>query len=799
MACTPRYLLRRHDGHHFSIIETNGHPYDYDIVSYSWGKSVDPYEYNIVREKEGMDGLTSEKDKIDGLNWHIEIRRKKIDDFKTLMHFKNIEYMWTDSLCINKNDEQHEAEELSKMFQYYKNAKNCYILLDMPHLFDPNQIALDLKLLDHIMSNIGGASMVMDTMKLSSNLEDRLIQWAKKPWVHDKLSEAAARAAGMDIGVMNCYNTCVSHVKSLFDNVYFTRVWTFQEMILGKNLQMMGVTGEKMSDIGSLFEWMELARDCDDKAHKLYNWIANPRVVETAAISLVLRLIEDDSDYLDTLKTIVKSIEAARIDIITGGQHWWKQNQGGISNIFSAISLVPRSCRDMEDLFRGLLGIFSGLFTPEEIQTEITGNDIEKLSFAFFKQLSNRTGFAWTKLSVSARPRGEWDWIPVVDQKHDLEERDEEPDTDREEQEWGEMEQKKKPKPNHIKTDIFAGVVKLGVLRKKGIAKTLGLTGLLGTPRKLMSISLREENPQFHFTFKGCNCGKTVGLIRRKKIPTNDHPISVTGDETGRTLAECATILGCVLDPAGNVQEYKRELLRRLAPQWDTTDISARPFQWPDRCVSGTPWATVKSPFDLPTHNMSMSYKMGAITSCGSRLAKGSTATISCEVRVNCGCIIIAPFSLIFEALTAVEGCSLRETDAMLDEGDIDDEDRITWGDGLGLVQIGDLGKTYNLVTFGGDLKFHESWASACRARKITVPKNLAQSSAPTGRALIKSDFTHNITHMLRNYGYVETRGGNLLIYRDHPLGKYNITGVCIDRKIQRKKEGIAKVRGIKI
>ncbi len=269
MASTPRYLLHRHDGNQFSIVETGGHSYDYDIVSYCWGDPVDKYDYNHVREEDEIDGWDSEKDRIDGLNWDIEIRREKVDWFKRLMHFKDVEYLWADSICINKNDKEQEAEELSKMFQYYKvriktsracslslavsraragsmrltlgiltdmflctqSARNCYIQIDMPELFDPHQIADDLKLLDHIISNIRGASMVMDTMKLSPNLEARLTQWTKTPWIHRGLSEAAARSAGMDIGVMNCYNTCVSHVKSLFDNEYFTRVWTFQEMI----------------------------------------------------------------------------------------------------------------------------------------------------------------------------------------------------------------------------------------------------------------------------------------------------------------------------------------------------------------------------------------------------------------------------------------------------------------------------------------------------------------------------------------------------------------------------------------
>lgn len=197
-----------------------------------------------------------------------------------------------------------------------------------------------------------------------------------------------------------------------------------------------------------------------------------------------------------------------------------------------------KGMRDMHDLFRGLLGIFHGLFTPEEIRTEISGNDIEKISFAFFKQLSTKTGSAWTKLCISSKERGQWDWIPVVE--HDPQKKAGEEE---------ERDPKKKIK-NRIKTDIFAGVDNLGLLRKDR-AKTHGQTGLLGVPRKFMSIHLKEENPEFHFIFKGCNCGKKVnaGLFKRRtKVESQDQPIEVTGDETGRTLAQCATLLGCILD-----------------------------------------------------------------------------------------------------------------------------------------------------------------------------------------------------------------------------------------------------------
>lgn len=509
------------------------------------------------------------------------------------------------------------------------------------------------------------------------------------------------------------------------------------------------------------------------------------------------------------LQTMVRGIDAARTDIINGGQYWWVENQKGISNIFSAISITPRECGHMPDLFRGLLGIFSGLFTPAEIETQISGDDIEKISFAFFKQLSTRTGASWTRLSLGSRDRGEWDWIPVMEQRHDLNaiqenagEVEEKPegeseedivekskeDEAEEEAEKGEganVPQKKKPmKKNLVKTDIFAGVTTLGYLRAKGRTETGGLTGLLGTPRKLMQIHLKEENPEFHFVFRGCNGGKKLsnGLFRRsQRIATQDHPMVVTPDETGRRLAQCATVLGCLLDPGSNVLEYKNRLLSKLNPLWEVTDPSARPNFWPERCVSGTIWAEAACPALLRTHNMSMNYRLPAITACESRLAQGSTARISCELRVNCGCTVTAPFSLIFEAVTAVQGSPLGGI-----VGGCDNDDRITLNDGLGLVQIGDLGKTFNLVAFGGDLSFYRNHAILCRTTKNGKPVP-APGFCPAGRALIRSDFKHHPLNLFRNYGYVRTGAGNLLICRSHPLASYRIKGVCVDHSIQGK------------
>ena len=128
----------------------------------------------------------------------------------------------------------------------------------------------------------------------------------------------------------------------------------------------------------------------------------------------------------------------------------------------------------------------------------------------------------------------------------------------------------------------------------------------------------------------------------------------------------------------------------------------------------------------------------------------------------------------------------------------LDKHDRITLSDGLGLLQVGDVGKAFKLVATGGDIDYHKSYASLCRKTKNHKPV-VCKKFVPRGRALVSDDFTHKIT---RDYGYIdftntrelgndeekEIRGpGNLLICRNHPLGQYKIVGVCIDNSIENK------------
>ena len=384
---------------------------------------------------------------------------------------------------------------------------------------------------------------------------------------------------------------------------------------------------------------------------------------------------------------------------------------------------------------------------------------MEKISFTFFKQLSIKTGCAWTKLAISGGERGRWDWIPMVGSNS-----------------------------GSTTDDFFAGVVNLGQVKEKkqgkGQAKVQAMVGLEGVPRKYMKIVLRQGGTGFNFSFKGCNCGKKqkTGAFSSELIATHNQPVTVNKDETGRRLVHCATVLGAIMNPGYDIVEYRRRLLGKLAPHWNISDPSAKPVGWEDRCVSGTPWANATHEW-LRVHNSSMNYKMVDVTWCESRLANGSTGSISCEVQINCGCTIVAPFSLIFEAITSVEGSFLGDTTAWLDE-----DSRIVLRDGLGLVQVGDVGRAFSLVAFGGDVDFHRSFASSCRNTKPDKPAP-SKLPWPTGRALVRDEFTHNLTDMARDYGYVETGGsGNLLICRNHPMDQYRILGVCIDGYIQSKK-----------
>lgn len=756
----PLRLLRQYKGAFTLVDLRHTHVDSFDIISHRW-YPAEKAAYGF-KDTRGPDGALLKGHGIPGLDWDINISREKLTHIKAFMEFASVEYLWVDCICIRQDDNEEKAGEVPKMFEYYKAAQTCHVLMKMPAVWDPKEMVQELKYVDHVMYHMGGSSVSSEAPNLSKGTVDRLKYWANADW-RFSIPKATATSAALDLGVLNCYATCVRNVTSLFANEYFTRVWTFQEMILGKNIKLWAIDGAEVADIGELDVWMDLATDACDRALKLLNWIRDSRELKSVSVLVIIRAIQEDIVLLQSLRLTVKGLESARTDIITGGPRWWYDNHKGISNIFSAISIIPRSCFDKHDLFRGLLGIFNGLFSEEELQRDLTGDDVETMSFNFFKQLSTKTGHAWTSLAVSTQERGEYDWIPMV-RKHSR------PTT----------------------ADCFAGVLKLGDVNKKGLAKTSAKINLRGAPRKFASIKLVESEPGsgYQFTFKGCNCGKKVktGRFTRKLVPTYDQTEEVRTDETARKLVHCATLLGKLMDPDGDIVAYRQKLLGRLLPSWRVSDPNAKPAEWEDRCVNGTMW---EDPRGIWVHNWSFSYKMVDLEDFDCQLATETTAGVSCKFEVNCGCTFTAPYVFIFQGVAAVHGSALGEKAA-----DFSPDNRITLQDGLGLVQVGDVNKTFNLVAFDGDVSAYKTHASQCRKKRLDPSK---APDFPRGRALVSEGFSHGLVDQMRNYGYVDTGGsGNLLISRNHMADPYKIIGACIDGTFEAKKEGI-RLKDVKI
>ncbi|ETS85745.1 hypothetical protein PFICI_03770 [Pestalotiopsis fici W106-1] len=777
----PIRLLRYANGK-FSVFDPRPNQVNsFDILSYTWEDHDKPQPVKKETPEQKQQRLEEEARKdeaakhginhprggqpyahgIEGVTWWFNVEEEKLNDIKSLMRNASIEYLWVDCVCINQRDRSESAGEVLKMFEYYKSARTCHILLKMEHKpWNPQEIVNDLKFVDHLLYHMHGSALASEA-RLTDNLKTSLSAWADSTWDFP-VDRSIVRSAAIEPGLLNCYSTCVSRVTSLFSNRYFSRVWTFQEMLLGKNIHMWGLNKTEVAPIGKLDNWMDLATDAKDKATKLYAWIETAREWKTASCDAVLAQIEADIERLEWLTVQAQGIVAARTDIVNGGPGWWRHNHDGVSNVFSAVSLRPRRCRDMEDIFKGLLGIFKGLFTYEEIQADFKDKTLDQMAFHFFKNLSIKTEYAWTRLAISSGERTSYNWIPITTNSEGTGDEDNQENT--------------------LTTDCFSGIVNLGRLKSKGSVKTPAITGVVGNPREYMKISLVQGDGQFRFVFRGCNAGKTVKTGKwfgKETIPVNEQAVRVARDDTGRTLVQCATLLAMVMDPGCHVVQYRRRLLQSLRPVWTVSDPYAKLPGWIDRNVSGTQWQN-PDPWSLRSHNHSVNYVMDESLDCNSRLHKGSTKKIMCEVRVNCGCTIVAPFSLIFEALTVVEGSSFGNIIGVQDH-----DHRIILNDGLGLVQAGDVGSSFDLVAFGGSVDFHPSYAKSCRRTKKyeTVPPKLPP---PQGRALVREDFSHG---MMGGYGYVRTGGaGNLLIYRNHPVDKYKIIGVCINDHVENKK-----------
>lgn len=119
------HLLLRflyHTNGKFEVINTFSSTHmvkSFDIITYTWGAKTKPYNCMI-----------------EGVTWDVKIGRQKLEDIKRLMIKNQIQYLWVDCVCLNQDDEREMAIEVLKMYEYYKRARKCYILMDMDEVWE---------------------------------------------------------------------------------------------------------------------------------------------------------------------------------------------------------------------------------------------------------------------------------------------------------------------------------------------------------------------------------------------------------------------------------------------------------------------------------------------------------------------------------------------------------------------------------------------------------------------------------------------------------------------------------------
>jgi len=105
----------------------------YAILSYVWGDNrrddwdnyKDPSNEPQTNEKKELNGLFNINNSQIGYNNTNKMTRlgyKSLQKALKVCQSLKIEYLWTDQLCINQNNEEDQLSEIPKMGQYYGNA-----------------------------------------------------------------------------------------------------------------------------------------------------------------------------------------------------------------------------------------------------------------------------------------------------------------------------------------------------------------------------------------------------------------------------------------------------------------------------------------------------------------------------------------------------------------------------------------------------------------------------------------------------------------------------------------------------
>jgi hypothetical protein len=109
----------------------------YAALSYNWGDSSADHTM-IIQDDVKSQPITSLQDLVDGAMSHKGLRSKQLlirpnlhEALKQLRRASKDKhlYIWVDAICINQNDEVEKQEQVMKMAQIYRGAKNVCIWL----------------------------------------------------------------------------------------------------------------------------------------------------------------------------------------------------------------------------------------------------------------------------------------------------------------------------------------------------------------------------------------------------------------------------------------------------------------------------------------------------------------------------------------------------------------------------------------------------------------------------------------------------------------------------------------------
>ena len=107
-------LLRLGPGDELTLTKVDQDLPPYAILSHTWGRENDEVNFRDVMEKTGKD----------------KPGYKKIVFCGEQARTDSLDYFWVDTCCIDKTSSTELSESINSMFNWYRDAKICYVYLE---------------------------------------------------------------------------------------------------------------------------------------------------------------------------------------------------------------------------------------------------------------------------------------------------------------------------------------------------------------------------------------------------------------------------------------------------------------------------------------------------------------------------------------------------------------------------------------------------------------------------------------------------------------------------------------------